>query len=220
MFSIFIIQVKEYLVSFQCKLQALSCIEASCTKGSADLHSNSILHDKGYSSRLAGDIILESFERTGMEEVQSCQPHDCSRLENPYGQPSLGTEDTNTSQRLENLISNSSANESSSNNPLLSVILGMDSVARVSMLRKRIKSLEDANTLSRNDCLWLFALCAVVDTPLHADTCAALRDLLRKCASLRAGKSDLDDEAIMLNILVTISGRYFGQAEKNMKLSS
>ncbi|KAK4848320.1 hypothetical protein QYF36_011645 [Acer negundo] len=46
-----------------------------------------------------------------------------------------------------------------------------------------------------------------------ADTCAALRSLLRKCASLRAGKSELDDEVVMLNILATLSGRYFGQSE-------
>lgn len=190
----------------------MSRLEAS----NADLQSNVILHEKSYATRLPGDIFLESFGRIGTkEEVQSCQSHDCSSLENPCSQPSIVTgEDTNTSQQPENLISSSSTNERSSNCPLLSVILGMDSVARVSTLRKRIKSLEDASTLSRSDCLWLFALCAVVDTPLNADTSASLRDLLRKCASLRAGKSELDDEVIMLNILLTISGRYFGQAEK------
>ncbi|KAF3457954.1 hypothetical protein FNV43_RR02616 [Rhamnella rubrinervis] len=191
--------------------QAVSRLEAS----NADLQSDVILHGKSYSTRLPGDIVLESFGRIGTEEVQSCQPHDCFSLENTYSQPSVVTgQEINTSQQPENLISKSPTNERSSSCPLLSVILGMDSVARVSTLRKRIKSLEDASTLSRSDCLWLFALCAVVDTPLNADTCASLRDLLRKCASLRAGKSELDDEVIMLNILVTISGRYFGQAEK------
>ncbi|XP_010057067.2 uncharacterized protein LOC104444959 [Eucalyptus grandis] len=100
-----------------------------------------------------------------------------------------------------------------SEDPVLSTILGMDSVARVSMLRKRINSVEDASLLSRNDCLWLFALCAAVDTPLDANTCASLRSLLRKCASLRAQKAELDDEVIMLNILATICGRYFGQSD-------
>lgn len=75
------------------------------------------------------------------------------------------------------------------------------------MLRKRITAVQSMSALSRNDCLWLFALCAAVDTP------AAIRSLLRKCASLRADKSKLDDEVIMLNMLVTISGRYFGQSE-------
>ncbi|KAL3829230.1 hypothetical protein ACJIZ3_018032 [Penstemon smallii] len=98
--------------------------------------------------------------------------------------------------------------------PTLSAILKMDPASRNSMLKKQISLAENINTMQRNDCLWLFALCAAVDCPLDADTCAALRSLLRKCASLLAAKIDLDDEAIMLNILVTISGRFFGQSEK------
>ncbi|XVF37829.1 hypothetical protein REPUB_Repub20aG0044700 [Reevesia pubescens] len=97
--------------------------------------------------------------------------------------------------------------------PTLSAIRKMDSVARVSMLRKRISSVEDMTSLSRSNCVWLFALCAAVDTPLDADTCASLRSLFRKCANLRAAKSEVDDEVVMLNILATISGRYFGQSE-------
>ena len=89
----------------------------------------------------------------------------------------------------------------------------MDSVARVSMLKKRISSFVGMNTLLRSYCLWLFALCAVVDTPLDADTSASLRSLLRKCADLLAGKSEIDEDVVMLNILSTISGRYFGQLE-------
>lgn len=98
--------------------------------------------------------------------------------------------------------------------PTLSGIQKMDSVARVSMLRKRISLFESMTTLSRSDCVWLFALCAAIDTPLDADTCASLRGLLRKCASLLSGKSEVDDEVVMLNILATISGRYFGQSER------
>lgn len=99
--------------------------------------------------------------------------------------------------------------------PSLQNILEMEPVARVIMLRKRITSLEPMGTLCRNDCAWLFALCAAIDTPLDADTSASLRCLLRKCAALRAGKLDLDDEVIMLNILATISGKFFGQLESN-----
>ena len=99
------------------------------------------------------------------------------------------------------------------NSPTLSTVLGIEPVARVSMLKKRIKLAEDMTSLSKNDCLWLFALSAAVDTPLNADTSAALRDLLRKCSSLRAEKSELDDEVVMLNILATIAGKYFGQSD-------
>ncbi|KAF2322208.1 hypothetical protein GH714_008649 [Hevea brasiliensis] len=114
---------------------------------------------------------------------------------------------------LQNMSHRSSISDSSCNYPTLSAILAMDSVARVSALKKRISLAETMSTLSKHDCVWLFALCAAVDTPLDADTSAALRSLLRKCASLRAAKSELDDEVIMLNILATISGRYFGQSE-------
>ncbi|XP_060671890.1 uncharacterized protein LOC107422117 [Ziziphus jujuba] len=185
-----------FLAEFSELRLAMSRLESSSTVG------------KSHSPMLPGGVKIKT------KEVEPYPPRDCCRLDNSYNQPSsLTGEENNTKQLPENLISKSSTNESSSNYPLLSVILGMDSVARLSMLRKRIKSLEDASTLSKNDGLWLFALCAVVDTPLDADSCASIRNLLRKCASLRAGKSELDDEVIMLSILVTISRRYFGQAE-------
>ncbi|KAL3635017.1 hypothetical protein CASFOL_022071 [Castilleja foliolosa] len=97
--------------------------------------------------------------------------------------------------------------------PTLSKILKMDSAARTSMLKRRISAIENMSTLAHDECVWLFALCAAVDCPLDADTSAALRCLLRKCASLRAAKNEVDDEVVNLNILVTISGRYFGQLE-------
>ncbi|KAK7270050.1 hypothetical protein RIF29_22927 [Crotalaria pallida] len=128
----------------------------------------------------------------------------------------LTAEDKDTALPPKNPASKTSVDQTGSRSPtlpLLSAILGMDSVARVSMLMKRISLLEPADTIPRNDCMWLFALCAAVDTPLHADTSAALRGLLRKCASIRATKAELDEEAVMLNILATISGRYFGQSE-------
>ncbi|KAJ0799200.1 hypothetical protein HanLR1_Chr00c2142g0835461 [Helianthus annuus] len=99
--------------------------------------------------------------------------------------------------------------------PSLRTIMETEPRARVAMLRKRIISVEQMSYLGRPDCAWLFALCAAIDTPLDADTSASLRCLLRKCATLRAEKASLDDEVIMLNILATISGKYFGQLEKN-----
>ncbi|KAI3952975.1 hypothetical protein MKX01_028667 [Papaver californicum] len=103
-----------------------------------------------------------------------------------------------------------------SHDPTVSVILGMDYVARVSMLKRCIKSFETKSSLCRNDCAWLFVLLGAVDILLDADTTASVRCLLRKCASLRAGKLEADeddDEVVMLNMLVTICGRFFGQLE-------
>ena len=156
-------------------------------------------------------MVFENFDNLVTETVHSKQPRDCSVSQTSIDQPSLLTvEDQASSLPLEHSGPKTSADESSG--PLLSAILRMDSVARVSTLRKRISLVENMNTLSRNDCVWLFALCAVVDTPLDADTCASLRGLLRKCATVRAAKSELDDEVVMLNILATVAGRYFGQS--------
>lgn len=97
--------------------------------------------------------------------------------------------------------------------PKLSKILGMDIVSRASTLKNHIKLIEPKESLSKTDCSWLYALCAVVDTPFDAEMGASLRCLLRKCAKLRSDKSDCDDEVAMLNILITVSGKFFGQSE-------
>ncbi|KAL1535312.1 hypothetical protein AAHA92_28109 [Salvia divinorum] len=106
---------------------------------------------------------------------------------------------------------------SSVDRPTLSAILKMDSATRTSLLIERVDRVVDmdVDVLPYKDSLWLFALCAAVDCPLHADTSAALRSLLRKCASLRAAKTEIDDQVIVLNILVTVAGKYFGQLEPN-----
>ncbi|KAL1544906.1 hypothetical protein AAHA92_21697 [Salvia divinorum] len=110
--------------------------------------------------------------------------------------------------------SSPSSPQSSIDRPTLSAILKMDSAARTSLLKKRVNSMLNVDIFAYKDSLWLFALCVALDCPLHADTSAALRSLLRKCASLRAAKTEVDDQVIALNILVTITGRYFGQLER------
>lgn len=106
----------------------------------------------------------------------------------------------------------SSSTESQSD-PTLTMLRSMDAVARAATLRNYIDMVQSLDSLSRNNCLWLFALCVAVDTPLDAETCASLRSLLRKSATILATKSEMDDEVVMLNILMAISGRYFGQYE-------
>ncbi|KAM0848687.1 hypothetical protein ACQ4PT_054223 [Festuca glaucescens] len=98
--------------------------------------------------------------------------------------------------------------------PTLTMIRSMDAVSRATTLQNYTNMIQSYDTLSRNDCLWLFALCIAVQPPLDAETCASLRSLLRKCATILAEKKDMDDEVVMLNILMSISGRYFGQYEK------
>uniref|UniRef100_A0A0E0BHW9 Gem-associated protein 2 n=1 Tax=Oryza glumipatula TaxID=40148 RepID=A0A0E0BHW9_9ORYZ len=99
--------------------------------------------------------------------------------------------------------------------PTLTMIRNMDAVSRAATLRNYIDMIQSLDKLSRNDCLWLFSLCVAVDTPLDAETCASLRSLLRKCANVLAAKLEMDDEVAMLNILITISGRFFGQYDNH-----
>ncbi|XP_061992654.1 uncharacterized protein LOC133710566 [Rosa rugosa] len=195
-----------FLADFSDLRLDLSRFEGSGANTSQDLQSKVILHKNCSSHQPPVNIVFENFAHVKSTEI------DCT--ENSDYQPSLLTaEGGSASPPVENFSPKASVDHSSRDSPLLSVIFRLDSVARVSMLRKRIKAAEDTSTLSRDDCLWLFALCAVVDTPLDADTSASVRSLLRKCAALRATKSTVDDELIMLNILATISGRYFGQSE-------
>ncbi|CAN6830643.1 unnamed protein product [Brassica oleracea var. botrytis] len=96
---------------------------------------------------------------------------------------------------------------------VVSEIQGMDSVTRVSRLKKKICLVEKESGLQRSDCIWVVALCASVDTPLDGDSCACLRAILRKCASVRVVEVEDEQVIIMANMIITIAGRYFGQME-------
>ncbi|KAK0580578.1 hypothetical protein LWI29_003709 [Acer saccharum] len=193
-----------FLADFSELRQVMSGLENSSAQAAHKPESLLTFQKDSDSSQLAESFIAEKFNKL--------KPDNSSNLQSSMDQPSI----SNIEDGIISLCRQSPEtclNDDSGNYPTLSTLSKMDSVARVSMLRKRIGSFETLSSLSRNDSVWLFALCATVDTPLDADTCAALRSLLRKCASLRAGKSELDDEVIMLNIFATLSGRYFGQSE-------
>ncbi|KAE9450556.1 hypothetical protein C3L33_17539, partial [Rhododendron williamsianum] len=193
---------------------ALSRLEDSRAEISAQYPFSSTIYPEESSNQLPETIIAENFDKLTNGGDESSEALDCSTPESPdYPRPVPSVNENDASPSLENDSSKTSVCGSSSDSPTLSAVLGMDSVARLSSLRRRIRLAENMTTLSRNDCAWLFALCAAIDTLLDADTCAALRCLLRKCASLRAGKLELDDEVVMLNILATITGKYFGQSE-------
>ncbi|XP_058182937.1 uncharacterized protein LOC131300923 isoform X2 [Rhododendron vialii] len=203
-----------FMADFSDLRLALSRLEDSRAEISAQYLFSSTIHPEESSNQLPETVIAENFDLLTNGGDESSEALDCSTPESPdYPRPVPSVNENDASPSLENDSSKTSVCGSSSDSPTLSAVLGMDSVARLSSLRRRIRLAENMTTLSRNDCAWLFALCAAIDTPLDADTCAALRCLLRKCASLRAGKLELDDEVVMLNILATITGKYFGQSE-------
>ena len=66
----------------------------------------------------------------------------------------------------------------------------------------------DSCALSHNRALWLYALLARLHKPLHRDTCAVLRQLVKRLLVLR----DATEEPAALNALLVLAGRYFDQA--------
>lgn len=97
--------------------------------------------------------------------------------------------------------------------PYLKVLLRLDEISRATLFRYHVLWLNEKNELAYDRAMWLFALAAAVDFPLDDQTSAAFRDMLRKCAELRVQKTMVDEELYMINILTTIAGEYFGQAE-------
>lgn len=97
--------------------------------------------------------------------------------------------------------------------PMMSLLLASDPLSRAALLKKFIADFKNTATLSRENCLWIYSLCVVVDSPLDSDMSATMRSLLRKCLSILAQKTQHDVEASMLNVLVVIAGKFFRQAE-------
>lgn len=95
----------------------------------------------------------------------------------------------------------------------IKTVLAMDQVCVAAVLQRYIQQFHDMPSPSRAQCLWLFALTARLEKPIHADMGASMRALLRKVCALRAGLQRADDDLAQYNILIAITGAYFGQDE-------
>ncbi|CAM6088473.1 unnamed protein product [Calypogeia fissa] len=101
--------------------------------------------------------------------------------------------------------------------PFIHLLLRLDEVSRAALFRHHVSWLENVDGLPKDRVLWLLALSAVVDVPLDSQTSAAFRALLRHCSGVRALKQTRDDEDLyLLNVLITVAGVYFGQAEAGL----
>jgi survival of motor neuron protein-interacting protein 1 len=49
--------------------------------------------------------------------------------------------------------------------PTLTMIRNMDAVSRAATLKNYIDMIQSLDTLSRDNCMWLFALCVAIHTP-------------------------------------------------------
>ncbi|XP_002976464.2 gem-associated protein 2 [Selaginella moellendorffii] len=98
----------------------------------------------------------------------------------------------------------------------LHTLLDLDEVSRADLLRKHIRWFEGLDHLPHDRAVWLFALTAAVGKPIDAETSFALRTLLRSCAAIRASKTFKDQgELQMLNMIITVAGKYFGQDDSH-----
>ncbi|CAI5931866.1 unnamed protein product [Closterium sp. NIES-65] len=99
--------------------------------------------------------------------------------------------------------------------PLLGTVLHCDAVGRAALLRAHVDWAIGQSAVDTWRGMWLVAWAAGVDEPIEAETAASLRELLRKCAGLRASIQSREDEGLeMLNVLIEIAGAYFKQGSK------
>ena len=124
------------------------------------------------------------------------------------------------SQDLKNSnVSNSCKYLYSKIDPSLSLILQFDQVLTQRIIAFNINWLENAEYLSLSRSQWIYALLAKLETPLYQDTVALLRQLYRKCCSLRAnlqlGENNIEFNKYLarINLLIFLTGSYFGQGE-------
>lgn len=100
--------------------------------------------------------------------------------------------------------------------PTLTLLLQFDHVLNQRLLSTHTDWLGERDlTLPRAQ--WLYCLLARLEKPLYQDAAAVVRQLYRRCCELRAalskGAETFAQDLAALNVLVCITGSYFGQGE-------
>jgi hypothetical protein len=79
------------------------------------------------------------------------------------------------------------------------------------------------NSLSSARGQWLYGLLARLEKPLDRNVASLVRQLYRRCSHLRASlaldSSNFDLQIASLNVLIAITGSYFGQGEEYSTLT-
>ncbi|KAE8906154.1 hypothetical protein PF005_g6823 [Phytophthora fragariae] len=104
--------------------------------------------------------------------------------------------------------------EASATPPHLRLLLQFDQVLTRRLLDYHAAWLseEEATPLSRARAVWIYALLARLDKPVHANVAATIRQILRRCWTLRSGlEAPSEIQLKSLNILIVIAGDFFGQ---------
>ncbi|CAH0480849.1 unnamed protein product [Peronospora belbahrii] len=97
--------------------------------------------------------------------------------------------------------------------PHLRLLLQFDQVLTRRLLDYHATWLSDeVMLLSRARAVWIYALLARLDKHVHAGVAATIRQILRRCWTLRCNlEAPSDIQLKSLNILIVITGCFFGQ---------
>jgi len=102
--------------------------------------------------------------------------------------------------------------------PTASLLLQIDQVVTQKLLAYHAEWLEE-RSLSIARGKWIYSILAKIDKPLHQDIAAFIRQIYRRCSILRSNldvtSESLEEDLAILNILIAITGFYFGQSETN-----
>lgn len=103
--------------------------------------------------------------------------------------------------------------------PQTRLLLQFDAVMTQAVLAHHVTWLERLPGLDEGRALWIYALLAHLDKPLHRDVEAVIRRLFLRLAALRASLPSLSDRQLaLLQILIVVAGRYFGQVSLTLSL--
>lgn len=98
--------------------------------------------------------------------------------------------------------------------PTLPILMAIDQVNCNYLLAWHTRWAIESKTLSQQSSQWLYAIMARLQRPLTQGAMGALRALLRHSAGLRARLDSADDPLLpSLNIIIAITGAFFGQDE-------
>lgn len=84
------------------------------------------------------------------------------------------------------------------------------------LLQYHIVWLKASQLLADENVNWIYALAAVLEKPVHVDTSASLRGLLRYLSGLRTESMEEPEQVLIpkVKVLSAIAGAYFKQDEK------
>jgi len=100
--------------------------------------------------------------------------------------------------------------------PTTAILLQFDQVLTQRLLTLHCDWLQDSN-IDEGRGQWLYGLLARLEKPLYQDAAAVVRSLYRRSCELRAcideDSGTFDTDIAALNVLISISGTYFRQAD-------